>query len=463
MVLSLKMVYSTVVKNGAFMYPAYIPPQDVDWEIWDDGWSGGVVNAVGTTTIDEIGYASRLAKYWNLRDVSANAVKLENQSVIAGTDIFPPRDDAPTNPGLSASPIVDGFQISVDVGYAAPVTISQNNPPTLNGEEVFTFSGGNVWWDSENFNVCDFMRFGYPDGFASTTLPLYGGAGGTADVNVLQQDLEFRFTGVLGDTVINGNTLTITKSGGSIATLFGASFYDLADHPLNPNPGVEQSIAVRVPFEVWNLDTGEQINIVFWDRENDPTVDSSAVWLQTTRVYTWVVNTPYSTNVIDVTSQEVADNATWNVVFYRSLHTVGDVVRINYDNPIQIGSDTYSFTTTPPTYSSALAKQDVELINVFPNPYYGVNPQEINKYERWVTFNHLPEKATIRIFNLAGQLVRTIEKNSTSQFQRWDLMTEFGLPVASGLYVVYIDMPDLGTTKILKAAIIQEQQILDRF
>jgi len=31
------------------------------------------------------------------------------------------------------------------------------------------------------------------------------------------------------------------------------------------------------------------------------------------------------------------------------------------------------------------------------------------------------------------------------------------------LYIVYIELPDLGTTKILKAAIIQEQQILDRF
>jgi hypothetical protein len=46
---------------------------------------------------------------------------------------------------------------------------------------------------------------------------------------------------------------------------------------------------------------------------------------------------------------------------------------------------------------------------------------------------------------------------------RWDLANEDGLPVASGLYIAYIDMPDLGTTKILKMAIVQEQQVLDRF
>jgi hypothetical protein len=129
----------------------------------------------------------------------------------------------------------------------------------------------------------------------------------------------------------------------------------------------------------------------------------------------------------------------------------------------KLAVDTYRFKSTQPIYSGDLAKQDIKKINVFPNPYYGVNSQEINKYERFVTFNHLPEKATIRIFNLAGQLIRTIEKNTTTQYQRWDLQTDSGLPVASGLYVVYIDMPDLGEVKILKAAIIQEQQILDRF
>jgi hypothetical protein len=148
---------------------------------------------------------------------------------------------------------------------------------------------------------------------------------------------------------------------------------------------------------------------------------------------------------------------------YSTRLVVGDVVTISYANPFQIGVDTYRFSTDASTFSNELAKDQIHEINVFPNPYYGVNSQEINKYERFVTINHLPEQATIRIFNLAGQLIRTINKNDPGQFQRWDLLTEFGLPVASGLYVIYVDMPDLGVTKILKAAIIQEQQILDRF
>jgi hypothetical protein len=438
------------------------PPKNVDWVIWDDGWSGTAINAVGTTVIEEIGFAERVADHWNLKDLATGENVLEKQTVVNGTDLWPPRDDSPTNFGIDAAPIVDGFQINLNVGYAAPITISANNEPTVNGEAVFGFSAGNVWWTSDNFTVCDFTRFGYPDGFASTSFPLYGGAGGTTDLNMLQKDLEFRFTGVMADTVINGDTIKITQSGGSIATIFGASGYNLADHPLNPT-GAEESFTVRVPFEVWNVDDDEQLNFAFWDREGDPTEPGFAAWNDDERVYTWIINTPYTTDVIDVTSQEVADNATWNVVWYLSTHTTGDVVNIYYDNPIVKGTDIYTFSTTAAAYSSSLAKDQVGEINVFPNPYYGINTEELNKYNRFVTFTHLPVQAKVRIFNLAGVLVRTIDKEDETQFLRWDLANEDGLPVASGLYIAYIELPELGTTKILKLAIVQEQQVLDRF
>jgi hypothetical protein len=140
----------------------------------------------------------------------------------------------------------------------------------------------------------------------------------------------------------------------------------------------------------------------------------------------------------------------------------GTVFHITTNKP-NATSDKFEITTPANSQSTALAKTDVEKINVFPNPYYGVNSQELNKYNRFVTFNHLPANATIRIFNLAGVMVRTLVKSGGDQFQRWDLQNENALPVASGLYIAYIDMPDLGKTKILKFAIIQEQQILDRF
>lgn len=121
------------------------------------------------------------------------------------------------------------------------------------------------------------------------------------------------------------------------------------------------------------------------------------------------------------------------------------------------------FATTGPTYAVDVAKKDVGKVGVFPNPYYAFNPAETNRFNRFVTFNFLPPKATIRIFNLAGHLVRTLEKDDPSQFVRWDLTNQYNFPVGSGMYIAYVDMPELGVTKSLKLAIIQEQEILQTY
>ncbi len=141
---------------------------------------------------------------------------------------------------------------------------------------------------------------------------------------------------------------------------------------------------------------------------------------------------------------------------------VGTVFRFRATIP-NSANDYYTFTVPAYEVDNSLAKDQVDQINVYPNPYYGVNTEELNKYNRFVTFTHLPKSAKVRIFNLAGVLVRSIEKEDDGQFLRWDLANNDGLPVASGLYIAYIELPDLGTTKILKLAIVQEQQVLDRF
>ncbi len=142
--------------------------------------------------------------------------------------------------------------------------------------------------------------------------------------------------------------------------------------------------------------------------------------------------------------------------------TDGFILRVN-DNASNslTEKDVYRFKIAGVVQNQSLAKEDVDNINVFPNPYYGYNRNETSKYERIVTFTHLPQRATIRIFNLAGQLVRTLEKNSSDQFLNWDLLNENRFLAPSGVYIVYIDMSDLGKTKILKLAIIQEQVVQD--
>jgi len=134
-------------------------------------------------------------------------------------------------------------------------------------------------------------------------------------------------------------------------------------------------------------------------------------------------------------------------------------------NHVNTPADIFSFTAPAVTQSVSLAQSDVDKINVFPNPYYGLNAMETNRLDKYVTFSHLPTSTdvVIRIFNLAGVLVRTIRHTNGTQFDTWNLRNDANLPVASGIYVVYVDMPTLGKTKILKLALVQEQQILPTY
>ncbi len=120
--------------------------------------------------------------------------------------------------------------------------------------------------------------------------------------------------------------------------------------------------------------------------------------------------------------------------------------------------DQYSFRTPRGVPKDiAAAFKEIDQINVFPNPYYGRNKDEIDALHRFVTFTHLPEHATLRIFTLGGKLVRELEHRGPSTFHRWDLRNEIGVAVASGMYIVHIDMPEFGVSKVLKLAVFQPE------
>lgn len=245
-----------------------------------------------------------------------------------------------------------------------------------------------------------------------------------------------------------------------------------------------------VPFTAWDVDdpaNPRQLNVVLRDRDGnhqwdiqhltdppDPLLPNNGDQQYN---YTWVLTTNYDatgTYYGDGTGGSVdfwsydGGNGIWDAQWAMWLYPRGSRPMLgaqctltlipNLVNTIQ---DSFTFTAPENTSSSELVKTDIKKINVFPNPYYGYQYRETSRDDHYVTFSHLPPKATLRIFDLSGVLVRTINHVASSgQFDFWDLQNENGYPVASGVYVVYIDMPDLGATKILKLAVIQEQQIL---
>ncbi|MFA6599005.1 MAG: hypothetical protein WCS69_14865 [Ignavibacteriaceae bacterium] len=442
-------------------------PATIDWVVYDDGYGGGPVDASGTVTVSTIGTNKRTAKYWNIKDVNTGVVVLPNQ----GTEVdkndatsfktinnFPPRDDISAMSTTSAYPVVDGFQVGPRSGsFAAPINFNSDllKLHKAEGSTTKLSSGGyTTRLDIQNYTIFGGVVSSYAiDNFGF----------GTRDMAQLQQDYELRFTGVWDTTVVGTDTIVKIKDGtGSLATIFsGVNANSIKNHPLNPNPGSAAPFLIRIPFEVWNKDTKKQVNLMFRDREQAATANPFYAWVPNKRMYAVIVNSDY--NATTPLTGALRDSATWVLVFYGTNYSgVSDVVDLFYDNPFDFG-DTWSFSTKGSSYSKELAQNQVGQINVFPNPYYGVNSEELNKYNRFVTFSHLPAKATIRIFNLAGVCVKTIQKVATSQFQRWDLANESGLPVASGLYIAYIEMPELGKTTFLKIAVIQEKQILDRF
>ncbi|MBI4810773.1 MAG: T9SS type A sorting domain-containing protein [Ignavibacteriales bacterium] len=144
---------------------------------------------------------------------------------------------------------------------------------------------------------------------------------------------------------------------------------------------------------------------------------------------------------------------------------LGTIIRFEPFKEIRNGEKKHFTTQSINRTDYEAAKKEVGRVNVFPNPYYGMNRAELNRFQRFVTFNHLSRFSTIRIFNLAGVLVKTIRKDDDTQFATWDLNNENGLPVAGGLYIAHLELKDaLGRDlgeKILKLMIVPEDQSLE--
>ncbi len=145
--------------------------------------------------------------------------------------------------------------------------------------------------------------------------------------------------------------------------------------------------------------------------------------------------------------------------FNQDLPEEGTVFRLLTGKPNTPG-DVFSFTTSAPGQLVNKTEDMLDAITTVPNPFYLFNSYSSSPGSYVVKFHHLPTLCTISIYNLAGELVKTIEKNDASTaIADWDVLTENGLPVASGIYVYVVDAPGYGQ-KVGKMAIMVEQEVL---
>ncbi|RMD49902.1 MAG: hypothetical protein D6830_03895, partial [Ignavibacteria bacterium] len=243
----------------------------------------------------------------------------------------------------------------------------------------------------------------------------------------------------------------------------------------------DDKAANTLPFEIWDVgrdlnSTADDVRLAIKIKDHD-NLDSTAavsdsVWTQLPNgdweeVYAFEPRTWSADTTIDAWPDKSGPTTFGShrfgaLVFSGDLPEPGTVIRIE-SWKIAAEGDAFEAKLEAPKLSdlTAAKKNLDDGISVFPNPYFGSNNLELDKYRRFVRFTGLPVKATIRIYSLSGIFITKYDKNDTSPFWDWNLLNKDGLPVASGMYIAYLDLPGIGT-KVMKLAIIQEQQYIDR-
>lgn len=250
---------------------------------------------------------------------------------------------------------------------------------------------------------------------------------------------------------------------------------EFAPYIVNPTSGFAyQDYKRGVPLSAWNVDVNPPVRLAVGHLENNaatglvdgkwwPGANSTGTNGNSgsTREWLFIFDRPYTGATPDPELQRDILNNGLPVMWWLGVQRrggnnffTGDEFLI-YANHANGPNDVFEYTVPAPESSPENIKESARRVGVFPNPYYAGQSDGAVMSGQFVTFNNLPKKATIRIFNLAGHAVRTLRKENESQFLEWDLTNEHSYLVGSGMYLCYVEMPEIGETKILKLAVIQ--------
>lgn len=196
---------------------------------------------------------------------------------------------------------------------------------------------------------------------------------------------------------------------------------------------------IPVNFKVHNLTLDQYIDFLFVDATPNQVVDPGdlIIFFEHTRtaagadtqIVSWF--TGFSFSAANGDTARPADGDVLGLFIYQGFTT----------------ADQYDYATRSARVDANNARLD--RIKVYPNPYVAVsaqepaNPFEEGRGERRITFIHLPERCTIRIYNIKGDLVREIEHSAgiDDGQANWDLRSDDGLNVAYGVYLYHVESP----------------------
>ncbi|MDD8017455.1 MAG: hypothetical protein PHP42_03695 [Bacteroidota bacterium] len=195
-----------------------------------------------------------------------------------------------------------------------------------------------------------------------------------------------------------------------------------------------------VNFKIYSLSTGKSLKFIVEDKDGSGSFSVGDV-----------------IKILDGYVDDTNFKMSWKIAYGKMsdatavLPAVGDRFEIHTKKPFQTG-DYFSFKAKAQRMDNTLAKNNLSKIHVVPNPYIGTakwEPRTLfqsGRGERRISFVNLPQKCTVRIYTVAGALVKTLTKDSApgDGALTWNLVSEDGMDIAYGLYVYHVDAPGIG-------------------
>lgn len=388
--------------------------------------------------------------------------------------------DAPENVPVTT---IDGLQFTVNgapfawkdmlqvANAAGPINPPFAGAPNFNSLGFPFASGrpnafGGPWQNTNNSTWLFACRASAPNGYAAGFIPQCM-RNGFADI--VPNDFEVRFT-----------------AGGSWGYL-----------------GFSTGAVIKVPFELWNVGVGTYDNAaddkrlipVIFDNDGDGKFNMNAVDHPasggtndptTDWIYWYTPATTYDAyaaaaagcgegNVCDAAGAEVDHELFARTVFFNM--NGGNIPNGPYNSTMPEQGSIYRLISTKPNVPGVIHKVttadkkalkgdaanfSLDRIGITPNPYKGASAFETSNIKDEVRFTDLPDNCTIRVFTLDGTLVRTLSHNSPNGYLTWDMANENGLRLASGMYLIHVDVPNVGE-KVLKFGVVRKKIQLSAF
>ena len=199
---------------------------------------------------------------------------------------------------------------------------------------------------------------------------------------------------------------------------------------------------IPINYTLTDLKTGEpvQSEIIDNDRSKTLTLGDDIVFIQAVNKqtrYTWRIHY----------------QPPFNPAITPEYPQAGDKFRVYTTKPFYSG-DYFSFVTRASLVDNTMASNELGDISVVPNPYIATaswEPRSLyptGRGDRKIDFVNLPAKCTIKIYTIAGALVKTLYKDSPNLTNggsiSWDLISEDGMDIAYGIYIYHVDAPGIG-------------------